>query len=54
MFGLLFAKEVGLNLVLAGHYATETPGVMSLGARIARDLKLDVTFIPEEVVEAKA
>lgn len=53
MFGMLFAKEAGLNLVLAGHLATETPGVMALGSRIARDLKLDVTFIPEEIIEAK-
>jgi len=51
MFGLLFAKEAGLNLVLAGHYATETPGVMALTSRIARDLKLDVTFIPEDILE---
>jgi putative NIF3 family GTP cyclohydrolase 1 type 2 len=53
MFGILFAKEAGLNLVLAGHYASEAPGVMALSARIARDLELDVTFIPEEIVEAK-
>jgi dinuclear metal center YbgI/SA1388 family protein len=52
MFGILFAKEAGINLVLAGHYATETPGMMALSARIARDLKLNVTFIPEEIVEA--
>jgi dinuclear metal center YbgI/SA1388 family protein len=53
MFGILFAKEAGLNLVTASHYATETPGVMALSARIARDLKIEVTFIPEEMVEAK-
>jgi dinuclear metal center YbgI/SA1388 family protein len=53
MFGILFAKETGMNLVVAGHYATETPGVMALSTRIARDLELDVTFIPEEIVEAK-
>jgi putative NIF3 family GTP cyclohydrolase 1 type 2 len=53
MFGLLFAREAGINLVLAGHAATETPGVMALGSRIARELKLDVTFIPEEIIEAK-
>jgi putative NIF3 family GTP cyclohydrolase 1 type 2 len=52
MFGMLFAREAGLNLVLAGHYATKTPGMMALGARIARDLQLDVTFIPEEIVES--
>jgi len=51
MFGLLFAREAGLNLVLAGHYVTETPGMMALTARLARDLQLDVTFIPEDVVE---
>ncbi len=54
LFGFLFAKEIGMNLVVAGHYATETPGVMALSARLARDLKLDVTFIPEEIIEAKA
>lgn len=53
MFGLLFAKEAGLNLILAGHVTTEVPGVMGLAARIARDLQLDVTFIPEEIIEAK-
>jgi putative NIF3 family GTP cyclohydrolase 1 type 2 len=53
MFGLLFAKEAGINLILAGHTATEVPGVMALGSRIARDLALDVTFIPEEIIEAK-
>lgn len=53
MFGILFAREVGLNLVVAGHYATETPGVMALGARVARDLELEVTFIPEDVVEER-
>lgn len=53
MFGQLYAKESGMNLVVAGHYATDTPGMMALSARIARDLRLDVTFIPEEIVEAK-
>lgn len=52
MFGILFAREAGLNLVLAGHYATEAPAVMTLAARLARDLDVDVTFIPEELVEA--
>jgi putative NIF3 family GTP cyclohydrolase 1 type 2 len=51
-FGLLFAREAGLNLILAGHYATELPAMMALGARIARDLHLDVTFIPEEILES--
>lgn len=49
--GLLFAREAGINLILAGHQATKTPGVMALAARLARDLKLDVTFIPEDLIE---
>jgi putative NIF3 family GTP cyclohydrolase 1 type 2 len=53
MFGLLFAREAGLNLVVAGHYATETPGMMSLSAHLARELGLDVTFIPEDIVESR-
>jgi len=53
MFGILFARETGLNLVVAGHYATETPGVMSLSARLARELELDITFIPEDIIESR-
>ena len=53
MFGLLYARETDLNLVLAGHYATTMPGVMSLSARIARDLHVDVTFIPEDILETR-
>jgi putative NIF3 family GTP cyclohydrolase 1 type 2 len=51
MFGILFAREAGLNLVLASHMATEAPAVMALGARLARDLNVDVTFIPEDLIE---
>jgi putative NIF3 family GTP cyclohydrolase 1 type 2 len=53
MFGKLFAREAGLNLILATHYATETPAIMALAARMARDLGLEVSFIPEEVVEQR-
>lgn len=52
MFGILFAREAGLNLILAGHYATEAPAIMTLAARLARDLNVDVTFIPEDLIEA--
>jgi putative NIF3 family GTP cyclohydrolase 1 type 2 len=51
MFAPLFAREACLNLIMAGHYATEVPGVMALSAHIATDLSLEVTFIPEEIVE---
>jgi putative NIF3 family GTP cyclohydrolase 1 type 2 len=54
MFGLLFAREAGINLVLAGHYATEIPGIMALGTRLARDLQVDITFIPEAIIEEEA
>ena len=52
MFGILFAREAGMSLVLAGHYATEAPAMMTLAARLARDLNVDVTFIPEDLIEA--
>lgn len=38
------AKEGGINVVLAGHYATETFGVRSL-ASLAAEWGLDTTFI---------
>jgi putative NIF3 family GTP cyclohydrolase 1 type 2 len=53
MFGMLFAKEAGMNLITCGHYASKTPGMMGLSARIAQDLQIDVTFIPEDIVEAR-
>ncbi len=53
MFAPLFAREASLNLIMAGHYATEVPGVMALSAHMAVDLNLEVTFIPEEIVEAR-
>ena len=49
--GLLFAREAGINLILAGHQASKTPGVMALAARVARDLKVEVTFIPDDPLE---
>lgn len=39
------AEEVGLNVIYAGHYATETVGVRALGAAIAREFGLEVEFI---------
>jgi putative NIF3 family GTP cyclohydrolase 1 type 2 len=50
---LLYAREAGLNLVLAGHYATKIPGILALSTRIAQGLGLDVTLIPEELVETR-
>ena len=39
------ARETGMNLFCAGHYATETVGLESLGTVIKRELDLPVTFI---------
>jgi dinuclear metal center YbgI/SA1388 family protein len=38
------AEEWGINLILAGHYATETVGVKALAERLARDFDLDSEF----------
>ena len=51
MFGILFAKEAGINLITIGHYASIVPGIMALSIRLAQQLQLDVTFIPEDIVE---
>lgn len=40
-----FAQEHGLNLYLAGHYATETFGVRALAAEAAARFKLDWEFL---------
>jgi dinuclear metal center YbgI/SA1388 family protein len=39
------AEEIGLNLVLAGHYATETFGVKALAARVAEKFGVPWEFI---------
>jgi dinuclear metal center YbgI/SA1388 family protein len=39
------AEELGVNLVYAGHYATETFGVKALGAELERKFKLPWVFI---------
>jgi dinuclear metal center YbgI/SA1388 family protein len=39
------AAEMGLNLLIAGHYATETFGVKALAARLAAKFQLDWQFI---------
>jgi dinuclear metal center YbgI/SA1388 family protein len=39
------AEELGLNLVLGGHYATEACGVKALAAGLSKRFKLPWTFI---------
>lgn len=39
------AEELGVNLFLAGHYATETYGVRALARHLAQSFELEWTFI---------
>jgi len=39
------AEELGINLLLGGHYATETFGVKALAAHLARRFKVSYAFI---------
>lgn len=39
------AREWGLNVVFAGHYATETPGVKALAEHLAQRFGLDTQFL---------
>jgi putative NIF3 family GTP cyclohydrolase 1 type 2 len=34
MYTRLFAREAGINLILAGHVATEAPGIHALRVRV--------------------
>lgn len=39
------ARECRVNLVFAGHYATETVGVRALGERLADEFGIEATFL---------
>ncbi|NKQ34070.1 MAG: Nif3-like dinuclear metal center hexameric protein [Chloroflexi bacterium] len=38
------ASDYGLNVIFAGHYATETVGVQALGQHLAQKFNLDIKF----------
>ena len=40
-----FARELGVNLVFAGHYASETPGLRALAEHLERRLGLETVFL---------
>ena len=46
-FAYHFAEETKLNVICAGHYATETVGVQELGKLLEREFKLPWQFIDE-------
>jgi putative NIF3 family GTP cyclohydrolase 1 type 2 len=39
------AQELGINLVLGGHYATETFGVKALAGHLSKRFKIPWTFL---------
>jgi putative NIF3 family GTP cyclohydrolase 1 type 2 len=39
------ARDTGLVIIYAGHYATETLGVRAVGARLERELAIETSFI---------
>jgi len=39
------ARDVGLVIIYAGHYATETLGIRTLGERIAGELGIESQFL---------
>jgi dinuclear metal center YbgI/SA1388 family protein len=47
LFTRMFAKECGVNLILATHQATEAPGVRALGARLTEHAGIPWEFIDE-------
>jgi dinuclear metal center YbgI/SA1388 family protein len=42
---LAVARELGIHLIAAGHYATERLGVQALGAHLAERFDLDCSFV---------
>lgn len=43
------AEELGLNVIYAGHYATETLGVKALAAHLAKGFRLPWSFVDHPV-----
>jgi dinuclear metal center YbgI/SA1388 family protein len=48
MYTKLFARETGMNLIFATHYATEMYGVQALAERVARQFDLSWDFVRED------
>jgi putative NIF3 family GTP cyclohydrolase 1 type 2 len=39
------ARDHGIVVIYAGHYATETLGVRALGERLAKEFDVEATFL---------
>jgi putative NIF3 family GTP cyclohydrolase 1 type 2 len=50
MYTRLYAKEARVNLVLAGHYRTEAPGIRALAERTARQFEVDWEFVEDDPI----
>ncbi len=48
MYTKLFAREMGVNLILATHYATEMYGIQALTRHVAEVFQLPWEFVPED------
>ena len=48
MYTKLYAREVGVNLILGTHHATEKHGVQAWAARVADRFGLPWTFLSED------
>jgi len=44
-YGVVYAKESGVNVIVAGHYATETFGVRALARRVEEEFGIPCIFI---------
>jgi dinuclear metal center YbgI/SA1388 family protein len=47
-FGKLYAKESGMNLILAGHYATELPAIEKLLECIGKEFGIETELIVDK------
>jgi len=50
MFTRVFAREMGINLILAGHVATEAPGIHALRVRTASHFELPGVALSEALI----
>jgi putative NIF3 family GTP cyclohydrolase 1 type 2 len=48
-FGKLYALESEMNLILAGHYATELPGVQRVLDRIKQHFDIETAMLADPV-----
>ena len=50
MYTRLYAREVHINLVIAGHYRTEMPGIRTLAERCATHFEVEWSFVEDDPI----